>query len=53
MNHYCLGILKLRLPVTDKIVVTFEAYIVPLDNSLLLGLDVLCHLILILNFDDG
>lgn len=53
VNHYCLGIPTLRMPVANDIVVTFEAYIVLLDIILFLGLDFLRQLKLIVNFDDG
>lgn len=52
-DHKEVGIIPLHMPVSDDIVITFDAYVVPIDIPLLLGLDVLHHVKLILDFSDS
>lgn len=37
----------------DSITVTIEGNILPVDVTLLLKINVLCHIELVVNFDDG
>lgn len=53
MDHKRIGVLELRMPVAEHVVITFDAHIAPIYISLLLGLDVLRKLYLLINFDDG
>lgn len=50
--YECIKILGLRMPVTDDVVITFDAHIVPIDIPLLLGLEFLRKLRLLVNFDN-
>lgn len=52
-KHKGLGVLPLFMPVSDDIVITFDAYVVPIDVPLLLGIHVLHHMKHILDFSDG
>lgn len=52
-NHNCDGILHVKMPVADDVVVHFDAFIVPIDVPLLLGLDVLKRLDIIIKFSNG
>lgn len=52
-NHKCHGILKICMPVADDIAINFNAFVVPIDVPLLLGLDVLQKLEVIIKFGDG
>lgn len=52
-QHECVGTLNIRMPVSDDVVIQFDAYIVPIDVPLLLGLDVLRKLKLIVSFENG
>lgn len=40
-SHKCNGVLHVRMPVADDIVVKFDDFIVPIDIPVLLGLNVL------------
>lgn len=53
VDQECSGILKLRMSFSEDIVINFDAGIVPIDVSLLFGLDVLQKLRLLVNFDDA
>lgn len=53
VDHKCLGVLSIGLPVADGTIITFKAHIVPKDIPLLLALDVLKKLRLLVNFEDG
>lgn len=52
-NHQCDGVLLIHMPVADDLVVQFEAYVVPIDVPLLLGLDVLRKLDIVIRFGNG
>lgn len=52
-DHKCIGMLNIRMPVGEDIVVTFQSHVVSIDVPLLLGLDVLQKLKLLINFEDG
>lgn len=52
-EHACSVILNLHMPVSDDVVVNFDAYINPVNVPSLVGLDVLRQLKLIVDFDDG
>lgn len=52
-EHICLGMLKLRLPVSSYIVITFDEHIAPINIPLLFRVDVLRQLRIIINIDHG
>lgn len=52
-NHRCLGKFNLRMPVGEEVVMIFDAYVVPIDVPLLLGIDVLQKVKLLIIFEDG
>lgn len=52
-NHACDGVLHINMPVADDVVVQFDAFIVPIDVPLLLGLDVLTKLDIVIKFSSA
>lgn len=51
--HVSIGIIEVRMPVADDVVLTFTAQVVPIDVPVLVGLNIMKKLKLLINFDDG
>lgn len=52
-EHPCEEVLHVHMPVNNNTVITFDAFVVPIDFSRLLGLDALRDLKFSIDIDDG